>query len=1394
MKTVYKFNLLKFLVITLLLSGINTYVNGQTIITPFKIRYQVEQRGGIVYVSNNILTAKDYNNSSKNAYNAVRENPPGGNDNNNSYNGKYIDIDTDNATFSSSSADLALPNCSEISFAGLYWGGAVSSGNPRYNDRNKVQIKLPSQTSYTSLSADVDFLMLPNGSVNFHYQYFKDITSIVNANGIQNGTYTLANVVADEEVPDVEAGWTIVIVYKQELENFRNLTVFDGFAGIPSNSPDLTIPISGFLTPPTGTVSFELGYIAYEGDRGVQGDVMLFNGKTISDNAHDNDNTFNSSITNNGTVVTTRNPAHANTLGYDASIIFPKNYKNGNAVYLNNSATSADIKLRTASDKYTIGEVSTAIDVYNPYFTFTHTYTNVSPGGLPAVKPGETIQLLYQFKNIGNDISTKSSLYNDLPSLLSNIKNLQVSYDNGSTWKSYTNASDNDQAEYIAATNRVNFRLGAGANATTGGAIAAGSTVLVRFEATLTTDCDLLRCTSGTFGNFGMLDFYGNVNASNHYTLKSAPVPAAGQCAISGPLQISADIPSVCLSPYPDRSYTIACSIDVSEFSLPANYTLYNPADLTTPLTTVSSAGTYTARRVTANGCTYTFNVNVVVIPVTVTLTNTKNVTCTGGTDGKASLSTSGGTGTYTYSWKKNTVALGTPPDLNNLTAGTYEVTATDGNGCTGTAIVTITEPDVLQVVFDKIKDADCNGSTGKIDFSYNYPPGDVIVTWYDGSNTPISAPDPNALPAGSYKVKVKDKNCGTEVSSSVVIIEPSALEVTFEKVKDADCTGAPNGKINFSYENEVGTIHVKWLDENGAEILPAPDPNALAPGSYQVEVWDDCNDHNLSEIIIVSAVALRPQLTKVQDAICPGSISGKLNLNILYANGSVQQQWYKDGGPIPTPTLNASNEAIVDAGVYKVDVKDDCNIWVSSDAVEIKDPAPILITLIKDNDVSCNGGNDGKATLTIQNGQTPFISVWKKDNVVLSTPPDLTNLTAGTYTLTLTDNNGCTESLSSPLVISQPNPISIVFTKTKDVSCFGGNDGEAILSVTGGTATYTKFWKKDGVALDYEPVLNQLVKGTYEVSVTDNNGCNSSSSSIIISEPAQLTVSLVKTKDVTCEGGNDGKATLNIQGGIPNYTEVWKKDDITLASAPDLNNLTIGKYEVIVSDQNNCTASSATIYINKLVSMSAELIKAADATCPGGDDGIIRLIISDDRGPITKEWFRNGISIPEPADLDKITAGKYYVKVNDGCSAEVITEEIEVLEPANITPVADNDNYSGFEDNTVAGNISGKVSDDNTTCEVLTLSKVSDPLPAEGTVSFDPFDGSFTFTPQLNWNGTTSFTYRVTDRLGLFSDATVTITIAPVNDIPVVAPVSKTADEDHTVAFSAADFSSKFT
>lgn len=433
----------------------------------FTSRFSVNDTGDITFVGNTLMTCPDSTLCTQ-ARNGTAT--PISNLQNNAYAMTYVDVDSDSSTFNSSTANMSLPSGSQVLFAGLYWGGDYSgSGSnaaPSSANRNKVKFKAPGDTSYRDLTASV---LDDSTASTGRYQAYADVTSIVAGAG--NGTYAAANVQAGKGA-DKYATWSLVIAYRDTTQPARNLTVFDGLVTI-NGSSGATIPVSGFKTPPAGAVKTTLGFITYEGDLGIEGDSASLNGTVLSDALNPATNFFNSTISNKGTRVTTKNPDYPNQLGIDADLFKADGI-------LANNATSASIQVTTSGDVYLPGVLTFATDLYAPKIDQTKTFTDVNGG---QIEEGDILEYKIAATNTGQDGAVGFTLRDPIPANTTYVPgSLQVVNGAGSTAGAKTDAAGDDTGEFDSANNRVVWRLGTGANATTGGKVAVGSSYDVRFR------------------------------------------------------------------------------------------------------------------------------------------------------------------------------------------------------------------------------------------------------------------------------------------------------------------------------------------------------------------------------------------------------------------------------------------------------------------------------------------------------------------------------------------------------------------------------------------------------------------------------------------------------------------------------------------------------------------------------------------------------------------------------------------------------------------------------------------------------------------------------------------------------------------------------------------------
>ena len=634
------------------------------------------------------------------------------------------------------------------------------------------------------------------------------------------------------------------------------------------------------------------------------------------------------------------------------------------------------------------------------------------------------------------------------------------------------------------------------------------------------------------------------------------------------------------------------------------------------------AAGSYTVTVTDANGCTETCShtVGEPTAPLSVTCSGS-DALCNGESTGSVSVSASGGTAGYSYSWSNGS----TDASQTGLSAGTYTVTVTDGNGCTETCSHTVGEPAAALSATCSSTPADCNGaSTGSVSVSASNGTPGYTYLWNTGATTASVS----GLEAGSYSVTVTDANGCTETCSTTVG-EPTPVVATCSAV-DALCNNDPSGEVSVIASGGTPGYTYSWTNSStdASQI-------GLLAGTYGVTV----TDANGCIATCSSTIGQPDQLVVVVDVVDETLVNGCNGSAIANPTGGTGPFTYAwDDGQV---TQTASNLC---AGIYEVTVTDANGCEVTTSIV-INPPTCDLDVSVDGTDVSCNGGSDGTVTATPITNQnnTPFTYSWNTG----ATTQTLSGVTAGPYSVVVTDSIGC--EASGSFVVSEPTALSVSTTVT-DEQTFNGCDGSATAIVSGGTTPYSYLWD-DGAAQTTATASN-LCPGTYTVTVTDANGCT---------ETVTITVNpllctgysvAVNVTGLTCFETADGTATAVVTGGTSPFTYSWDNG----GSTPTISGLNAGTYTVTVTDAVNCVQ-----IVSGNVTQPA-LLEAATAvdnvSCYGADNGTIELTVTGGTTPYNFVWS-NGLN---DEDLTGLGPGSYSVDITDanGCTTDasaLITE-----------------------------------------------------------------------------------------------------------------------------------------
>ncbi|MFI5149507.1 MAG: gliding motility-associated C-terminal domain-containing protein [Bacteroidia bacterium] len=784
-------------------------------------------------------------------------------------------------------------------------------------------------------------------------------------------------------------------------------------------------------------------------------------------------------------------------------------------------------------------------------------------------------------------------------------------------------------------------------------------------------------------------------------------------------------------------------------------------------------AGNYTCKVTDSHGCTGTQVVTVTQPAVLSASVGGSTSTC-GNCQGTATVSVSGGTPRYTYSW--NTAPAQTTPTASSLCVGNYTCTVTDANGCTTTTVATITQTVNITITSSSTNltcHSVCNGTATA------NPSGGTAPYSYTWSTAPVqNTQNATGLCAGSYTVTVDDVN-GCFASASVTFTNPALLSPTISKLSPS-CNGLCNGSASVSTTGGTGAYTYSWTP--GGQTTNSI--SALCAGTYTLDVKDANGCDSVASFIINQPAPILPHPAPVTPSTC-AACDGSITVAPTGGTSPYTYSWNPVAGA--TPTVSS-----LCAGSYTVTIHDNsgCDTVAKITLSSPSGPSAVMSF----TPASCNGTCDGTATAAVSGGTPPYTFTWSPGNPAGQGTTHITGLCAGTYTIKVVDNIGCTVLV--PVTVTQPAAFVLTPTIT-NVSCGGANNGSINVAVTGGTAPYTYAWNTGSTS----NTISLLSPGNYTVTVTDSHGCVTSAI-YPITQPSVLNVSIT-TVNVTCNGACNGSATTVVSGGTAPYTYSWSNG----ATASNITNLCPGSYTVKVTDAMGCFQSQiCTITQPPLLTSS---VTSTNATCNGTCNGTANDNVAGGTPPYSYSWSPGSQTINP---INSLCAGVYCVTTTDskGCTSiacTTITEPPAIVISIAHTDATCNGSCNGSATGTVSGGTGAytyswtpsggigasaiglcagtytlTVTDANGCTASLTVT-ISQPAPllcnatstnptchgsCNGTATSTPVGGTAPFTYSWNTGATTAsinglcsgtYTVKTTDTKGCTDQQTVVIT-----------------------------------
>lgn len=625
---------------------------------------------------------------------------------------------------------------------------------------------------------------------------------------------------------------------------------------------------------------------------------------------------------------------------------------------------------------------------------------------------------------------------------------------------------------------------------------------------------------------------------------------------------------------------------------------------------------------------------------------------CSGVCSGIATSIPVGGTGAYTYSWQPSGL---TSQTINNLCAGQYTVIVTDANLCTDTKTVDLIAATPI-TVNPVTAPATCGVSNGSIDASSVTGVGPFTYNW--------AAPVPGAsstnsivvgIPAGVYTVVVTSAS-GCSVTAIIPLSNSNGPTGATIASTSVTCNGLCNGTATVS--NAVGGTApyvLSWL----SPLSAGTSVSNLCAGTYTAQILDANNCLFFPSVLIDQPLAIADNAVIVS-AACLGNCNGSIALAPNGGNGTYTYSWSPSG-------VTTSSVTNLCPGVITATVSD---IIGCSNVFNYNLPSLTTITsssFVTNN--ACFGNCNGSILVNnVAGGLPPYSMLWNDGQ----TNTTATLLCNGSYTVAITDANGCIGANSASVT---SNPLVVVTTTITQPAC-NSCIGTALLSPVGGGGVFSYLWSNTQIT---NPATN-LCAGVYVVQITDNLGCVTNTN-IVINNSTGITGQTVTQVDETCALSCNGSVTVAAVGGVAPITYNWIHNN---SASPSQTGLCAGTYFCNMVDANGCSLT-ASVVINSAATLTiTSLINQSACLAPTGS---ITVSASGGTGPYTYAWLPAG----NTATVSALPPGIYTLTVSDlNLCAKTQTYTINSINGPVITSTVTNANCSGACTGSISVFVSG--------------------------------------------------------------------------------------------------------
>ena len=670
----------------------------------------------------------------------------------------------------------------------------------------------------------------------------------------------------------------------------------------------------------------------------------------------------------------------------------------------------------------------------------------------------------------------------------------------------------------------------------------------------------------------------------------------------------------------------------------------------TTGLFTNLPASNYTINCIDAKGCSISTSLQITQAPtLNISSLSTTNVSCFGLNNGSINVSTVGGNGTISFSTNPATSTV-TNGLLANLAISNYTVIATDANGCTKTSTTIITQPNAISWTnFLKTSPSCIPGNDGSMQFviSGGTPNYSYLLNGLASTNN-ISN-----LASGIYTLVVTDaNNCTT--NSIVNINTPNNPIIDSLHAQNISCHNLSNGSAQLFVSGGIGFKTFTLMPNNISNSIG--NFNNLTAYTYTIQ----CMDSLGCKVQQIVSIANPPSVSFLSVSTTPITCVGLSNASVVgLASGGTGILTYQI-----LPTISPANNSGVFANLYAANYTlsvHDINGCTKDSTFIILPAAPVSGSYIVQQNVSCNGGNNGAITTFANSGKPPFMFYLLGSTQVNNTGI-FSGLSAGTYTIQIVDSALCNASIS-PIIITQPNAITFAPISPIAISCFGNSTNALQVTANGGTGAMQYTISPLGPQNNTTGNFVQLFAGNYTIQAIDANLCTSTVVTSI-TQAAPIIITTLNPINPICNGDKNGAIQLAANGGTGNL--IYQINATGFINNPNFNGLGAATYTIQIKDANGCLKDTIiNLYENNKVSI--DTLHSSDVICENAMDGQIYLHsngINNFYG-ILPDSITNAFGF-----FPGLAAGTYtvFVKNDSGCSAESVVTINPAFNPLQLS------------------------------------------------------------------------------------------------------------------------------